>query len=135
VPAILARSDVLLVTSDHEGFPNVVLEAMAAGIPVVTTEAGDAGVVVDDGVTGFVVRAGGEAALAEKLLELLRAPESAKAMGLAGRRRVESDYGLDGLADRLLEVYSELARRARRTSLQVLIARHQAPVSTGAGCA
>lgn len=126
VPAILAQGDVLLVTSEHEGFPNVVLEAMAAGLPVVTTDAGDAGLVVEDGVTGYVVREGGERALADRLVALLGSPTSRLAMGLAARRRVELAYAPQGLADRLLDVYAELAGRCSRSAILATISRHRA---------
>ena len=55
VPALLGSADMLVLSSDHEGCPNVVMEAMAARRPVVTTPAGDAGVLVEDGVSGYVV--------------------------------------------------------------------------------
>lgn len=135
VPALLQQADVLLLTSEHEGFPNVLLEAMAAGLPVVTTDAGDAGVVVQHGVTGYVVREGGEQALAARLLAMLGSPSSRRAMGLAGRRRVEQVYAPEGLADRLLEAYAELADQCGRMSILAPIGQHRAGAVREAGCA
>jgi glycosyltransferase involved in cell wall biosynthesis len=135
IPALLKQADVLLLTSEHEGFPNVLLEAMAAGLPVVTTDAGDAGVVVEHGVTGYVVQEGGEPALAARLLAVLGSPSSRRAMGLAARRRVERGYTPGGLADRLLDAYAALADRCGRTSILTPIGHHRAGAVRQAGCA
>jgi glycosyltransferase involved in cell wall biosynthesis len=113
VPALLAASDMLLLTSDEEGFPNVILEAMAACLPVITTGAGAAAVAVEDGLTGYVVPFDSEESLVEgltgRLLLLARQPALRARFGRAGRQRVEQLYGLDGLAARLLDIYRQFA--------------------------
>jgi glycosyltransferase involved in cell wall biosynthesis len=114
VPALLARADMLVASSDHEGCPNVVLEAMAARRPVVTTPAGDAGVVVQDGTTGYVVPFDDVPAMADRMVRLAESPELRRKLGEAGRRRVEVDYGYDGLAGRLTSIYATIATRQGR---------------------
>src|SRR5205085_157391 len=89
VPRLLRQADVLVLTSDYEGCPNVVLEAMAAGVPVVTTPAGDAGRVVQDGVTGFVTPFDDTEGLAARLVRLCNAPDLRARLGQAARRRAE----------------------------------------------
>lgn len=111
VPALLRDADMLCVTSDDEGFPNVILEAMAAGLPVVTTPAGHAGVVVQDGITGYVVPFDDIAGMAARVISLATEPELALRLGTAGRQRVEQLYSFEGLADRLLVIYRSIAER------------------------
>jgi glycosyltransferase involved in cell wall biosynthesis len=117
VPCLLRQADVLVLTSDHEGFPNVVLEAMAAGRPVVTTPAGDAGTLVQDGVTGYVVPSQDTEGLAARLVELCNAPDLRDQFGRAARRRAEQDYDSRGLAGRLLGIYDQILRRQNQTGL------------------
>jgi len=109
-------ADVLMLTSDQEGFPNEVLEAMAAGLPVITTPAGDAGVVVQDHVTGYVVPFDDVGQLAERTIQLACSPEQRRCFGAAGRSRVAQEYGLERLAGHLLASYRAFAehRASRR---------------------
>jgi len=111
---VLRGADIMLHTSDHEGFPNVLLEAMAASLPIVTTPAGDSGIVVVDGLTGYVVPFDDIAGMAERLVRLARSASLRRALGQAGRQRVEQLYGLEGLGIALLAVYSQFAEQQRR---------------------
>ena len=111
VPRLMAEADMLALTSDHEGLPNVILEAMAARLPVVTTPAGDAGVIIEDGVSGFVVPFDSVAALADRLTRLARSPALRRELGEAGYERVTTRYACAGLADRLLAVYRVVAQQ------------------------
>lgn len=111
IPALLARADMLVLTSDHEGFPNVILEAMASGLPVVTTPAGDAGLIVQDGVTGFVVPFEAVETLVERLVRLALSPTLRHNLGEAGHERVKARYHCVGLADRLLAIYAAAAQQ------------------------
>jgi glycosyltransferase involved in cell wall biosynthesis len=123
VPALLSVATLLMLTSDQEGFPNVLLEAMAARLPVVTTPAGDAARVVRDGVTGDVVPFEDLAGLADRLLELVRSPSRRTQFGQAGRLVVESEYGSDRCGLRALGAYAGLARAVGRREVEdVLLA-------------
>ena len=122
VPALLGRADMLVLSSDHEGCPNVVLEAMAARRPVVTTPAGDAGVVVEDGVSGYVVPFDDAEAMAGRMVRLAESPELRRRLGEAGRRRVEEAYSYDGLAGRLISAYQTIAERNGRRDILTAIA-------------
>ncbi len=100
VPTLLGQADLLVSCSDREGFPNVVLEAMAARLPVITTPAGDSGIVVQDGVTGYVVPFDDVPAMANRLVDLARSPDLRRRFGEAGRRRVEQHYAAAALGER-----------------------------------
>jgi len=113
VPAILRQADIFLLTSQHEGFPNVLLEAMAARLPVVTTPAGDAGRVVEHDATGYVVSFDDIDGMARRLLQLATSPPLRRQLGDAGRARVERSYSYTGLASCLLETYRGIAEQQR----------------------
>jgi glycosyltransferase involved in cell wall biosynthesis len=81
-------------TGDRDGLPNVVLEAMASGRPVVGTTAGAIATVVRDGETGLLVATRDAAALASAINSLAAHPEARTVMGLRGRRLVEREYEL-----------------------------------------
>jgi glycosyltransferase involved in cell wall biosynthesis len=109
VPALLSQSAMLVCTSDHEGFANVLLEAMAARLPVITTPAGDAAQVVQDCCTGYVVDFEDIEGLAARIVQLADSEDLRRRFGDAGRKRVEDDYGVGNLAERLLTVYRSVA--------------------------
>jgi glycosyltransferase involved in cell wall biosynthesis len=112
VPELLAGSDILVLTSDHEGFPNVVLEGMAAGLPIVTTPAGDAPQVVRDGVSGYVVPFDDVEVLASRIVELAKSAELRERLGQEGRRIAEQKYSLSELGPQALSLYAEVLGRA-----------------------
>jgi glycosyltransferase involved in cell wall biosynthesis len=121
VARLLNAVDMLLLTSDHEGFPNAILEGMAAHLPVITTPAGDAGLIVEHGVTGYVVPSDDISQMAACIVRLARSPQLRAAMGNAGRRRVEQLYSFDALPDSLLRTYHAVAERAGRHKLVGLV--------------
>jgi sugar transferase (PEP-CTERM/EpsH1 system associated) len=112
----LQAMDVFALTSRSEGMPLVVLEAWAAGVPVVATRVGGLPELVDDGRTGILVDFGDEAALAHALGGLIADPSRARRVGEAGRERVESRYSLRRMAGEYQRHYDELLGRGVPTS-------------------
>jgi len=92
ISEMLSVFDVFILPSLWEGMPNAVLEAMAAGLPVVSTAVGGTPEVIKDGETGLLVPAGDSEALADGVINLLKDPERAKKMGATGRDRVEKIF-------------------------------------------
>ncbi len=117
VPALLERSDILVSASDSEGFPNVILEGMAARLAVVTTPAGDSKTIVQNGVTGFVVESQNPEEFAAKLVRLAQSPDLRRQMGEEARKRVEANYGFERLGQALLSVYADVAENSGRIPL------------------
>jgi len=118
LPRWLPGVDIAVLSSAWgEGFPNVVGEAMAAGVPCVVTDVGDSGEIVGEG--GLCVPPGDPAALAAALIRLIEAgPEGRAAVGAAGRKRVLDLYTLDRIAAAYAEIYrgapgrtADIARR------------------------
>jgi glycosyltransferase involved in cell wall biosynthesis len=113
VRELLHRTHALLHPSVSEGLPNVVLEAMACGLPVVVTDAGGTREAVRDGVEGFVVAPRDPRALAESLEKLWRDEALRRRLGRAGRSRVEAEFTLDQQTRKFEALYRELAGTAR----------------------
>ncbi|MBV8395968.1 MAG: glycosyltransferase [Actinobacteria bacterium] len=105
VPALLAGCDIFCLPSSAEGLPLVVLEAMAAGKPVVATAVGGVPELVVQGETGLMVVPGDADALRAALAELLADPERARRMGDTGRERVRVSFSARKAADRILRIY------------------------------
>lgn len=118
VPRIVPGFDIFVMTSvpRSEGMPTAILEAMACGLPVVSTDVGAVRELIDDGVTGFVVPPEDPRAVADSVLRLLRDPQLAAEMGGAGRRRARERFDLETLADLHARAYEAALehRRARR---------------------
>lgn len=108
IPAILQATRVVAHPGEQEGLSNAILEAMAAGIPVVASRAGGNPETVEDGKTGLLVPPGDPDAFASAILELLRDPARAEALGRAGRERVRNRFSLAGMVTGVEESYIEL---------------------------
>lgn len=109
VERILPGVDMLCLSSLSEGFPNALGEAMACGVPCVTTDAGDCRQIVGD--TGLVVPRRDPAALAGAVLALIDRGRQARAeMGLAARARIAASYSSSATVDKYQQLYGELSR-------------------------
>lgn len=105
IPDLLANATFLAQTSDSEGYPNVVMEAMACGRAVIATDVGDLGDLVEDGKTGFLVRRGDDAMLTERMVTLITNRDLCRRMGEAGRAKAEREFGLDRFVNETLDAY------------------------------
>lgn len=105
VPNLLAGAALYVQASHQEGLPNAVLEAMAAGLPVVATRVSGHEDVVDHDKTGLLVPPDAPQQLADAMQKLLDNPALRKQMGEAGRQVIESNYSLLAVTDRLLHLY------------------------------
>jgi glycosyltransferase involved in cell wall biosynthesis len=107
IPRIMAGLDVFVSSSISEGFPNVVGEAMACGVPCVVTDVGDSAFLVGD--TGRVVPAKDPNTLADAIFELLAmAPEERTRLGQAARRLVEENFEIGKVTRRLEQLYESV---------------------------
>jgi glycosyltransferase involved in cell wall biosynthesis len=111
VPAILAALDVFCLPSETEGMPMTVLEAMAAGLPVVASNVGGIPEVVEEGRTGLMVPPRAVGALAAALLALAGDPERAREMGRLGRERLLKEFSLEQAVIAYEDVYREAVDR------------------------
>jgi len=103
--------DVLALPTYREGFPGVLLEAQASGVPVVTTTATGAVDSVVDGETGFLVPVGDSSALAGAIAKLLEDPQLRLRMGRAGRARMERDFRQEAIWSAQVKMYRRLLEK------------------------
>jgi len=117
MPAVYSALDCLVLSSDREGMPNAVAEAMACETPCVTTRAGDAPALVGD--TGLVVPTRDDEALADACHQMLaESSEARAARGLAARTRVVGLFSTDRLVARTAQALEALASRSGSTARQ-----------------
>lgn len=113
IPAVMNAADAYVMSSAWEGMPMVLLEAAAAGLPIVATAVGGNGEVVREGESGLLVPARDSEALGAGMLRLMGLPgEVRRSMGERGREHVRANYGLQRVAERWERVYWDaLARK------------------------
>ena len=111
VPDILAGAHVFALSTNWEGFPVSILEAMRAGLPVIASDVGGVRESVVDGDTGFVVPARDEAALRHRLAQLVESPALRCVMGASGRKRYEQCFTVRAMAEKTLRVYEALSTK------------------------
>jgi glycosyltransferase involved in cell wall biosynthesis len=107
VVSLLQESDIFVLASRYENQPLTILEAMAAGTPVVSTRIGAIPEQVADGVSGILVEPGDAQALQEALLQLIGDPQKRRSMGQAGRRRYEEEFSVKAFAENIVAVHRE----------------------------
>jgi glycosyltransferase involved in cell wall biosynthesis len=103
---------VVMPTLWYENMPNVVLEAMAYGKPVIGSDLGGVAEVIKDGKDGLLFKPGDAASLRDRLEETAADDGLVRRMGMAAREKVVSEYAPDNHCDRLLAVFDEVARSA-----------------------
>jgi peptidoglycan/xylan/chitin deacetylase (PgdA/CDA1 family) len=108
---VLKVSDVFCLLSRSEGFSNALLEAMACGLPCVATRVGGNAEAIEEGQSGFLVEAEDPKAAAERILRMLRDPESSRRMGEAGRQIIESRFTVGVMVQNLVDLYEHLLER------------------------
>jgi glycosyltransferase involved in cell wall biosynthesis len=109
IPQILSAMDLLIhCPSENSGLPQMVLQALAMGKPVVATKVGAIPEAVFDGVTGYLVSPRDVQNLADRVIDLLQDDLKRKAFGQAGRRLVKERYSLESMLDRLEQLYETL---------------------------
>lgn len=108
IPDILSASDIFIHPSMSEGLPLAIMEAMAAGVPVVASTAGGTSELVEGGVDGLLVPVGEVPPLVEALLSLIKNPALARRLTDAGRRKIMERFTTGNLVRAYLELYREL---------------------------
>jgi glycosyltransferase involved in cell wall biosynthesis len=116
VPAVLRALDVLVIPSLHEGIPQIGLQALAVGTPVIGSDTGGIPTIIRPGETGRVFPAGDASALADALREALTEREVTRALAERGRVFVSTHHGLSTMLDALEALYYRYLPGGARTS-------------------
>jgi glycosyltransferase involved in cell wall biosynthesis len=117
VAEILAGCDLAVLPSRAEGFPNAVLEYLAAGLPTIATQVGGMPELIEDNVTGMLVPPEDSSALSSAILSLLRAPETARRIAVHGHESALQKFSFERMTGEVEALYTELllpAKQARR---------------------
>ena len=127
VPAILAAADLFVLPSQSEASPNVIIEAMAAGLPVIASRVGGIPELVTDGATGHLVPPADPNALAAAILDLLEHPDRARAFGQAARARIQQQYSFDKMVAQFESLYRSGSPEPASTNLRKPSGPNQCP--------
>jgi glycosyltransferase involved in cell wall biosynthesis len=107
IPALLQFLDIFVLSSLWEGFPMTIIEAMAAGKPIVVTDVGGNREAVIDGLIGYLVPPADSKALAEAVRKILLDESLASAMGSEGKRRFEKEFVAERMVEKTREIYKQ----------------------------
>lgn len=116
MPGVYASLNVFVLPSHSEGMPMSVLEAMAAGLPVIATRVGAVPQLIEPDRTGVLVQPQASAELAEAIVKVLKNPIWAHELGQSGRRRVVQEYSSDSMARHYRRLYERICRITAGTS-------------------
>jgi glycosyltransferase involved in cell wall biosynthesis len=112
IPDLIAASRCIVHTSDTEGLPNAVMEAMASGRAVVATDVGDVSRLIEDGKTGFVVPVSDFEALLSRIIEMITDVNIAERLGLAAREFARRNFALSRLVEETFQLQLDRLRIA-----------------------
>ncbi|HTJ86325.1 MAG TPA: glycosyltransferase [Terriglobales bacterium] len=120
VPNILAASDVFVLSSNWEGNPLAVMEAMAAGLPVIATQVGGVPELVQSGDQGFLVPAGDCIRFTGAMKALIDSAETRHAMGRAAQTRAMREFKVERMVEGYANLYREMVQKSRGTQLKAM---------------
>lgn len=111
IPEVLSKAKIFALSSDYEGMPNALMEALAAGVPSIATDCpcGGPGILIEDGVNGLLVPVGDEDKMAGALDVLLSNPKYAERLGAAAAARASGQFGSDVVLEQWREMIEETA--------------------------
>jgi glycosyltransferase involved in cell wall biosynthesis len=108
IPGILSETDIFVLPSLSEGMSNVLLEAMACGLPVVATAVGGNSDLISDRYNGILIPPHDSMRVRDALLELLKNDRLARTLGNAARKTIEEQYTMERIADDYVRLYSQI---------------------------
>jgi len=123
IPEVLGAMDVFALSSDYEGNPLSVMEAMAAGLPVVATAAGGVPNLLENGKEGFIVQPGNVQDLSNAMSFLLRNRELRLSLGKAARQRASERFDVSAMVQAYEEMYEDLVDPSHRLEAKRLVRR------------
>jgi glycosyltransferase involved in cell wall biosynthesis len=123
IPDVLGATDVFVLSSDWEGNPLSVMEAMASGLPIVSTDAGGVPTLFESGKEGFIVARGDVQALGNSMAFLLRDRETRVSLGRAAARRAKQNFDVSTMVQAYEELYEKLVNLPRGLKAETVLGR------------
>lgn len=114
IPFLMQEADLFVLTSNWEGLPLTIIEAMGAGLPVIATDVGGVGELIEHGKTGYLVPPNSDDQLLKRLKELIPDAGKLRQMGRAGRKRYEDCFTFSTMAHKTLAVYEHVLSRKNK---------------------
>lgn len=112
IPEIMRTLDCFVLPSLAEGISNTILEAMASGLPVIATDVGGNSDLVDSGITGEIIPPADHETMAQSIVRYASDPGATKAIGRAGRQRVEQKFSMNAMVAAYQGIYDQLLHRS-----------------------
>ena len=133
IPDLLGAMDVFVLSSDYEGNPLSMMEAMASGLPIVSTAAGGVPDLFESGKQGFIVQPGNVQGLSNAMASLLRSREARRSLGMAAARRAKENFDVSTMVQAYEELYENLADRSHCLSRKSARWESAIPAEEGVG--
>ena len=124
IPDVLGASDVFVLSSDYEGNPLSVMEAMASGLPVISTQAGGVPDLFTDGKEGFLHPVGDSQAFANSMTFLLGSPAARQLMGAAAAQRAKENFDVSKMVREYEQLYEEMVSTSQPSKVKSAIRSH-----------
>jgi glycosyltransferase involved in cell wall biosynthesis len=105
----MAMFDIYCLTSDYEGTPNVILEALASGVPVISTNIGDVGEIIEPGVSGLILSTNEPEALSQFIIDLIVNPDLSLKFSKNGKEKIIKSYDTDIMVERMVDFYQKMS--------------------------
>ncbi|HEY4818063.1 MAG TPA: glycosyltransferase [Candidatus Acidoferrum sp.] len=123
IPDVLGAMDVFVLSSDWEGNPLSIMEAMASGLSIVSTDAGGVPKLLESGKEGFIVARGDVQALANSMASLLRDREARQSFGNAAAQRAKENFDVSTMVQAYEELYENLVNHPHRLKAETVLGR------------
>jgi len=130
---VLGAMDVFVLSSDYEGNPLSVMEAMASGLPTVSTAVGGVPDLIESGKEGLIVQPGDVQGLSNAMASLLRNREARRSLGMAAARRARKNYDVPKMVQAYEELYENLVDHWHRLSAKSVPRESAIPSQEGVG--
>jgi len=111
IPVLLSALDISLLTSSHEGFPNAVIESMAAGLPVVSTSVGDVPEIIEENLDGYIVPVNDVDGMVKNVTTLIENPVKRSKMGKLARDKIQRNYSIEKMVNSTDSIIQELLEK------------------------
>ena len=109
IPRFLAALDIYIQSSINEGLSLSILEAMAAGKPVIATDVGGGNELIEDGETGLLIQPGSPSAIANAIIDLIERPDKRERLGLAARSQAAEEFNIQSMVEAYRLIYQKIA--------------------------